>query len=169
MQDSIPQVRRNRHQFRVPNRFEGTRPETACPAGQTLGQTDSFRQTAPETWCQSRVCYLPASDSAARTSSLCLAGITPVQTLAPFPAGSIRKVLRDATPCEPSEPYWSTIFLSVSESSLNVRLSLVQNSLWLSVESTLTPRITACCCSYFGRSRWKLCASMVHPGVMSFG
>ena len=24
--------------------------------GQTLGQTASFRQTAPENWCQSRVC-----------------------------------------------------------------------------------------------------------------
>src|ERR1017187_5438101 len=39
--------------------------ESACPTffhevsraeGQTLGQTASFRQTAPETWCQSRVC-----------------------------------------------------------------------------------------------------------------
>jgi antitoxin ParD1/3/4 len=31
--------------------------------GQTLGQTASFRQTAPETWCQSRVCGVsrPAS------------------------------------------------------------------------------------------------------------
>src|ERR1019366_1836198 len=28
----------------------------AYPVGQTLGQTASFRQTAPETWCQSRVC-----------------------------------------------------------------------------------------------------------------
>ena len=28
----------------------------AFPVGQTLGQTASFRQTAPETWCQSRVC-----------------------------------------------------------------------------------------------------------------
>src|ERR1022692_2605047 len=34
----------------------------AYPAGQTLGQTASFRQTAPETWCQSRVCgAFPAS------------------------------------------------------------------------------------------------------------
>src|ERR1035438_8879312 len=27
------------------------------PMGQTLGQTASFRQSAPETWCQSRVCW----------------------------------------------------------------------------------------------------------------
>src|ERR1017187_1954052 len=41
----------------------GTRPREASPAGQTLGQTASFRQTAPETWCQSRVCGVsrPAS------------------------------------------------------------------------------------------------------------
>src|ERR1039458_9611364 len=32
------------------------RPGVAFPVGQTLGQTASFRQTAPETWCQSRVC-----------------------------------------------------------------------------------------------------------------
>ena len=79
-------------------------------------------------------------------------GLTPVQTFAIFPEGSIRKVLRDATPRGLSEPYWSTTFLSVSESSLNVRLSLVQNSLWLSVESTLTPTMAACFWSYFGRS-----------------
>ena len=30
--------------------------EGGIPLGQTLGQTASFRQTAPETWCQSRVC-----------------------------------------------------------------------------------------------------------------
>src|ERR1039458_2749658 len=39
---------------------------TSTPAflvGQTLGQTASFRQTAPETWCQSRVCgaFLPSA------------------------------------------------------------------------------------------------------------
>src|ERR1017187_9971935 len=34
----------------------GARRTGAYPAGQTLGQTASFRQTAPETWCQSRVC-----------------------------------------------------------------------------------------------------------------
>src|ERR1017187_4449615 len=34
----------------------GSRPGVAFPVGQTLGQTASFRQTAPETWCQSRVC-----------------------------------------------------------------------------------------------------------------
>ena len=38
------------------NGFGGTRPGVAFPVGQTLGQTASFRQTAPETWCQSRVC-----------------------------------------------------------------------------------------------------------------
>ena len=32
------------------------RPGVAFPLGQTLGQTASFRQTAPETWCQSRIC-----------------------------------------------------------------------------------------------------------------
>src|ERR1039458_7694830 len=32
------------------------RPGVAFPVGQTLGQTASFPQTAPETWCQSRVC-----------------------------------------------------------------------------------------------------------------
>jgi hypothetical protein len=36
--------------------FGETRPSVAFPVGQTLGQTASFRQTAPETWCQSRVC-----------------------------------------------------------------------------------------------------------------
>ena len=34
----------------------GHNERAAYPAGQTLGQTASFRQTAPETWCQSRVC-----------------------------------------------------------------------------------------------------------------
>jgi hypothetical protein len=33
--------------------FGWTRPSVAFPVGQTLGQTASFRQTAPETWCQS--------------------------------------------------------------------------------------------------------------------
>ena len=41
---------------RVLNGFGGTRPGVSFPVGQTLGQTASFRQTAPETWCQSRVC-----------------------------------------------------------------------------------------------------------------
>jgi len=40
----------------VRNRFGGTTNARAYPAGQTLGQTASFRQTAPETRCQSRVC-----------------------------------------------------------------------------------------------------------------
>src|ERR1035438_7863512 len=44
---------------RVLNGFGGTRPGEAFPVGQTLGQTASFRQTAPETWCQSRVCGVP--------------------------------------------------------------------------------------------------------------
>src|ERR1019366_2412485 len=39
---------------RVLNGFGGTRPGEAFPVGQTLGQTASFRQTAPETWGQSR-------------------------------------------------------------------------------------------------------------------
>src|ERR1017187_5421067 len=45
------------------NGFGGTRPGEAFPVGQTLGQTASFRQTAPETWCQSRGCGVsrPAS------------------------------------------------------------------------------------------------------------
>src|ERR1035441_5666495 len=48
---------------RVLNRFGETWPGMAFPVGQTLGQTASFRQTAPETWCQSRVCGVsrPAS------------------------------------------------------------------------------------------------------------
>ena len=33
----------------------------AYPAGQTLGQTASFRQSAPETWCLSRVCDVDPS------------------------------------------------------------------------------------------------------------
>ena len=37
----------------VLNDFGGTRPGVAFPVGQILGQTASFRQTAPETWCQS--------------------------------------------------------------------------------------------------------------------
>src|ERR1035438_4507651 len=40
--------------LRVLNGFGRTRPGEAFPVGQTLGQTASFRQTAPETWCQSR-------------------------------------------------------------------------------------------------------------------
>ena len=59
--------------------------------------------------------------------------------------------------------------LSVSASSLNVRPCFAQNSWWLPVESTLTPTITARFCSYLARSRWKLCASMVQPGVPSLG
>src|ERR1035438_10102679 len=45
------------------NRFGGHDERAAYPAGQTLGQTASFRQTAPETWCQSRVCgaFLPSA------------------------------------------------------------------------------------------------------------
>src|ERR1019366_2233840 len=41
---------------RMLNGFGGTRPGVAFPVGQTLGQTASFRQNAPETWCQSRLC-----------------------------------------------------------------------------------------------------------------
>src|ERR1019366_4366386 len=41
---------------RVLNRFGETWPGMAFPVGQTLGQTASFRQTAPETRCQSWVC-----------------------------------------------------------------------------------------------------------------
>src|ERR1035441_5533749 len=48
---------------RVLNGFWGTRPGVAFPVGQTLGQTASFRQTAPETWCQSRVCGVSRSTS----------------------------------------------------------------------------------------------------------
>ena len=44
-----------------------------------------------------------------------------------LPLGSIKNVLRDATPFCPNEPYWSTTFLSVSDSSLNVRLSLAES------------------------------------------
>jgi LAS superfamily LD-carboxypeptidase LdcB len=43
-------------EYRVLNGFGETQPGVAFPVGQTLGQTASFRQTAPETWCQSRVC-----------------------------------------------------------------------------------------------------------------
>src|ERR1019366_1338978 len=48
---------------RVLNGFGGTRSGEAFPVGQTLGQTASFRQTAPETWCQSRVCGVSRSAS----------------------------------------------------------------------------------------------------------
>src|SRR5215469_12777022 len=77
--------------------------------------------------------------------------------------------LRAATPAGEREPYSSTTFLLVSESSLNVRFSLVQNCWWLSVLSTLTPTMAAFCLSYFAWSAWKLWASMVQPCVISLG
>src|ERR1035441_6824509 len=40
----------------APPQRDPARPGGACSVRQTLGQTASFRQTAPETWCQSRVC-----------------------------------------------------------------------------------------------------------------
>ena len=39
----------------MPRMSRGGKAESFA-VGQTLGQTASFRQTAPETWCQSRVC-----------------------------------------------------------------------------------------------------------------
>jgi len=68
--------------------------------------------------CGNQARYRAASESARGLPRLCLAGLTLVQTLTILPAGSMRKVLRDAMPREPSEPYWSTIFLPVSESNL---------------------------------------------------
>ena len=41
--------------------------------------------------------------------------------------------------------------------------------LWLSAVSTLTPRMTAFLASNCGSASWNLCASMVHPVVMSLG
>src|SRR5689334_8595372 len=64
--------------------------------------------------------YFFCSANAVITSSLCLLGLTPVQTLATFPAGSIRNVLRDAIPRWFNDPYWSTTFFSVSDSSLKL-------------------------------------------------
>ncbi len=94
------------------------------------------------------------------------------QTLATLPFGSTRNVLRAAI-VSPRiswvEPYCATTFFCVSDNSLKVRLCSAQNSLWLSVESTLTPKITVFFLSYCARSLWKLCASMVQPGVLSFG
>src|SRR5450759_1444435 len=61
------------HYTRVLNGFGGTRPGEAFPVGQTLGQTASFRQTAPETWCQSRVCGVsrPASPKTVKHPADC--------------------------------------------------------------------------------------------------
>ena len=90
--------------------------------------TSSFRSARPA---------LPPSDCEDRPSS------TPSRSC---PAGSMRKVLRLAmvmAPKWPSEPYSSTTLWSGSASRWKVRPSLVQNCLWLSGVSTLTPRITA--------------------------
>src|SRR5271165_1124341 len=109
---------------------------------------------------------------AANTSDAAVAGSTFTHTLATLPLGSIRKVLRLAMtmPAKPpSDPYSLTTLWSVSESRWNVSPSLVQNCLWLSAESTLTPRITAFLASNWLSAFWKLCASMVQPGVMSLG
>src|SRR5580704_16240264 len=83
--------------------------------------------------------YFSMVSRVSRTSLLWALGLTLVQTFTILPDGSIRKVFREATPFPPSEPYVSTTFLSVSASSLKVRPCLAQKSLWLSVESTLTP------------------------------
>src|SRR5947208_6655657 len=46
-----------------------------------------------------------AAASAASTSSLCFEGLTPVQTFAILPDGSMRNVLREAIPRWLSDPY----------------------------------------------------------------
>ena len=86
------------------------------------------REGRPHAGSAPGLTYLPSfSPNAASTSSLCFMGLTLVQTCTILPLGSMRKVLRLATPLGDSEPYSSTTFLSVSASSLKVKLSLVQN------------------------------------------
>ena len=82
---------------------------------------------------------------------------------------ALRELDGGATPKLASEPYSFTTFFSGSASRRKVRFSFVQNCLWLSVESTLTPTITAFSWVYFSWSRWKLWASMVQPEVISLG
>ena len=71
---------------RVLNGFGGTRLSVAFPVGQTLGQTASFLQTAPETWCQSRVCGVsrPTSPKTVkhRAPADSQLGVTPQHALA---------------------------------------------------------------------------------------
>src|SRR5260221_9656283 len=113
-----------------------------------------------------------SSSRDASTSSLCVFTSTLVHTLRTTPLGSIRNVCRAdsfATPRFITESYFAETSLFVSASSLKVRLSFAQNS-WFDFSSCmLTPRITAFFASYLARSRWKLCASIVQPVVMSFG
>src|SRR5215469_635990 len=138
----------------------------------SFGRKGGPARKPPQCHCRESAYLCCASPSAASTSSECTCGFTFVHTFTIFPSGSIRKVLRIAivmSPKCPSDPYSSTTLCSVSESRWNVRLSFAQNCLWLSVESTLTPRITAPAALYLSRSRWKLCASIVQPGVMSLG
>src|SRR5881409_99371 len=56
------------------------------------------------------------------------------------------------------------VILGVSVDSADSHKSFCESAL-----STLTPRITAPISSYLARSRWKLCASSVHPLVKSLG
>src|SRR6266853_5030430 len=62
-----------------------------------------------------------------------------------------------------TDPYSVETFASGSASNLKFSPSFAQKSLCDCAVSTLTPRITAPAPSYFAKSRWKLCASMVQP------
>ena len=80
---------------RIPRRSRSSRHGQIRTSQEAL---QSVARCHPENSSIRAPAYFLISASAARTSSLCLAGLTPVQTLATLPAGSIRKVLRDATP-----------------------------------------------------------------------
>jgi len=148
-----------RQAFAVASTRDSARAVLARSIFPGLGQrhaADSRRKGRPHVGSAPGLTYFAFSASAASTSSLCFMGLTLVQTCTILPVGSIRNVLRDATPLGDRDPYSSTTFLSVSASNLNVRLSFVQNCLWLSALSTLTPTMAAFSLSYLGRSCWKL-------------
>src|SRR6185437_13384950 len=94
-----------------------------------------------------------------------------------LPSGEMRKVSRIATVMGPhgvvkvltGTPYSSTTLCWGSASILKEKPSLVHHVLWLSTVSMETPRTTALAASYFGRSRWKLWASMEQPELWSLG
>src|SRR6476620_7989564 len=112
----------------------------------------------------------------ASTSSAWPSTFTPSQRLTTFPSGPMRYVMR-ATPmyflpyidfsCH--APYSSMTSWYGSASNGNVSEYLAANFALLSSSSTLTPRIAALLLPNFGRLSWNAHASLVQPGVSSFG
>ena len=80
---------------RMPKKLYAT---ASSPAARRCGVISDGACVPPAQWNSASIYCFSNSLSAARISSLCSWGFTPVHTLAILPLGSIRKVLREAYP-----------------------------------------------------------------------